>query len=493
MAYVIDTGTPARSGAAGRANWLLAVPVAASLLLAAPVATQGFWLDEAATAAAISRTPAQLWEMLADVDATMSVYYLFMHFWSVVFGASELALRAPSILAMAAAVGLTGLLGRRIRGLPVGLTAATLLAISPIAVKYSVEARPYALATFFVVAAGLVAHHGAKRPATNSVMAGWAVLAAVGVGFHFLAILAVAAQVLWLSGRRTRWAWALLPVAVALAVAAGVLSQPSYQGWIAQLGVTDFPRAFLAMAGAAGVILFGIGAVVLLVRRQRLPETRTDITVIVGWALAPAVVLAIASLLYQPMFLTRYLIMSMPAIALAVALVAVAAYRSLAGYAWLRMATGIVAVGCLLATAASYVVLPPNEGEDPRAAVAYISANSEPGDVIVYSPSWDELAPDWYFAQEGHTTPRDLTVLPGSTAITNNSLWPAQITVEQAIAELPSVDRVWVLQTDGGDAAVWEPTPNVGGPVAAYVEANWSQVEHGDFGRIRVSLWQKSA
>ncbi|MGV1080845.1 MAG: glycosyltransferase family 39 protein [Candidatus Nanopelagicales bacterium] len=489
---MITTAAPAPSVASGRSNRLLGAPVVVSLLLAATVVTQGFWLDEAATASAISRSPTQLWEMLTNVDATMSVYYTFMHFWSVVLGSSEIALRAPSVLAMAAAVGLTGLLGGRIRGLPVGLTAATLLAISPIAVKYSVEARPYALATFFVVAAGFVAHHGAKRPATTSAMAGWAVLAAVGVGFHFLAILAVAAQVLWLSERRTRWVWALLPVAVAMAVAAGIMSQPSYQGWIPQLGLVDVPRAFLAMAGAAGVILFGIGALVLLVRRQRLPEDRTDVTVIAGWALAPAVVLAIASLVYQPMFLTRYLIMSMPAIALAVALVAVAAYRSLADYDWLRLATGIVAAVCFLATAASYVVLPPNESEDPRAAVNYISANAEPGDVIVYSPSWGELAPAWYFAREGQSTPRDLTTRPGSTAITNNSLWPAQITVDQAIAGLTTVDRLWVLQADGGDAAVWEPTPNVGGPVAAYVEANWSQVEHRDFGRIKATLWQKS-
>lgn len=492
MAHVISTGTSAPSVGASRANWVLAAPVAVSLLLAARVVTQSFWVDEAATASAISRSPAQLWEMLANVDATMSVYYMFMHFWSVVFGTSELALRTPSVLAMAAAAGLTGLLGRRIRGLPVGMTAATVLAISPIAVKYSVEARPYALATFFVVAAGFVAHHGAKRPATTSAMAGWAILAAVAVGFHFLAILAVAVQVLWLSERRTRWLWALLPLAVSLTVAAGIMSQPSYQGWIPQLGVVDLPRAFLAMAGAAGVILFGIGAVVLLVRRQRLPETRTDITVIVGWALAPAVVLAIASLVYKPMFLTRYLIMSMPAIALAVALVAVAAYKSLAHCDWLRLATGVVAVGCLLATAASYAVLPPDEGEDPRAAATYISANAEPGDAIVYSPSWGEIAPAWYFAQEGQSTPRDLTTQPGSTGVANSSLWPAQITVDQATAELTSVNRLWVVQAAGGGAGVWEPIPNVGGPVAAYVEANWSQVEHREFGRIRVSLWQKS-
>ncbi|MGB2970469.1 MAG: hypothetical protein WBB77_11100, partial [Candidatus Nanopelagicales bacterium] len=137
---MISTGTSAPSVGASRANWVLAAPVAVSLLLAARVVTQSFWVDEAATASAISRSPAQLWEMLANVDATMSVYYMFMHFWSVVFGTSELALRTPSVLAMAAAAGLTGLLGRRIRGLPVGMTAATVLAISPIAVKYSVEA-----------------------------------------------------------------------------------------------------------------------------------------------------------------------------------------------------------------------------------------------------------------------------------------------------------------------------------------------------------------
>jgi mannosyltransferase len=49
-----------------------------------------FWYDEAATiSASYSRSLAQLWAMLGNVDAVHGLYYLFMHGWFEVFPPTE--------------------------------------------------------------------------------------------------------------------------------------------------------------------------------------------------------------------------------------------------------------------------------------------------------------------------------------------------------------------------------------------------------------------
>src|SRR5919202_2011119 len=58
----------------------------------------GLGWDEAATVDVAPRSVAQILATMHNIDAVFGPYYLFMHFWTGVFGTSELALRAPSIL-----------------------------------------------------------------------------------------------------------------------------------------------------------------------------------------------------------------------------------------------------------------------------------------------------------------------------------------------------------------------------------------------------------
>src|SRR4051812_3006314 len=60
--------------------------------------------DEIATADAARRSVPQIWHLAHHIDGVFAPYYLLMHLWTAVVGDSVLALRLPSILAMAAAV-----------------------------------------------------------------------------------------------------------------------------------------------------------------------------------------------------------------------------------------------------------------------------------------------------------------------------------------------------------------------------------------------------
>ena len=61
--------------------------------------------DEVATRWAASLSLGQLAHLLRNIDAVHGAYYLLMHFWMMLIGGSPTALRVPSVIAMAAAVG----------------------------------------------------------------------------------------------------------------------------------------------------------------------------------------------------------------------------------------------------------------------------------------------------------------------------------------------------------------------------------------------------
>jgi len=112
--------------------------------------------DEVATADVAHRTAAQIGRLLPHIDGVFGPYYLFMHVWTAVVGASVLSLRLPTILAMAGAAALTGELGRRLFGVPAGVLAGLLLCLVPNMSRYAAEARPYAMVCFFSVLALLI-------------------------------------------------------------------------------------------------------------------------------------------------------------------------------------------------------------------------------------------------------------------------------------------------------------------------------------------------
>ncbi len=93
------------------------------------------------------------------MDIVLAPYYVFMRGWILVFGDSVVALRVPSLIAMACAAGLTGVLGARLFERWIGVTAGCLFAVVPSVSRYAEEARPYAFAMCFAVVSVLAVVH----------------------------------------------------------------------------------------------------------------------------------------------------------------------------------------------------------------------------------------------------------------------------------------------------------------------------------------------
>ena len=85
--------------------------------------------DENATWTASQRTPGQIVDLARHFDGVISPYYMFMHFWTAVFGDSIAVMRLPSLIAVVAGVGLVGELGRRLFGGGIGLVAGLIVVV----------------------------------------------------------------------------------------------------------------------------------------------------------------------------------------------------------------------------------------------------------------------------------------------------------------------------------------------------------------------------
>ena len=104
---------PVRRPAAKRRSFDPVVVAAVAVgISAAGAARPSLWFDEAATISASTRSAAQLWRMVGNIDAVHGLYYLLMHGWYAVFPATEFASRLSSALAVglaaAAATGADG-------------------------------------------------------------------------------------------------------------------------------------------------------------------------------------------------------------------------------------------------------------------------------------------------------------------------------------------------------------------------------------------------
>ena len=100
--------------------------------------------DEANSVIMARQGPGELLARL-KLDSNPPLYYLILHAWMGAFGASETAVRGLSIVGSVALVASVFLIGRRLFGTETAAIAALLLAVSPIQVFYSQQARMYTL------------------------------------------------------------------------------------------------------------------------------------------------------------------------------------------------------------------------------------------------------------------------------------------------------------------------------------------------------------
>ncbi|MBN1873846.1 MAG: glycosyltransferase family 39 protein [Anaerolineae bacterium] len=108
---------------------------------------QSFWNDEGNTARLVERPVALILDGAAG-DIHPPGYYLLLHNWRALVGESEFALRSFSVLCGILTVAFTAAIGYRAGGWGTALGSSLWVALHPLSIYYSQEARMYALLGF---------------------------------------------------------------------------------------------------------------------------------------------------------------------------------------------------------------------------------------------------------------------------------------------------------------------------------------------------------
>ncbi len=202
---------------------------------------QSYRYDEAVTVGRVLRP--SLFDTLSAVphsESTPPLYYLVAWFWSRPFGTGEVWMRSLSALAGTASIVAVYLsavalpLPRR-----AGLIAAAMVAVSPVLIWFSQDARAYAL-VFLLTALSFLFFARARRSGSRRDLAWWAALSALALATHYFAgfVVAPEAALLLLGSRRRRdVALAVGAIAAAAALLAPIALQQAgnaHAGWIAE-------------------------------------------------------------------------------------------------------------------------------------------------------------------------------------------------------------------------------------------------------------------
>ncbi|HEX8958548.1 MAG TPA: glycosyltransferase family 39 protein, partial [Solirubrobacterales bacterium] len=256
-------GGPARRGDA--VLWTLAGLTALGVAIRfAGLGVQSYHHDEVVTAARV--IPGSFVHMLHEVRTSESnppLYYVLAWGWAKLFGTGEVGLRSLSALVGAATVPIAYPIGRELASRRAGLVGAAILAVSPMLIWYSQEARSYALVVFFG-ALSLLFFVRSLRTRRGSDLALWSVASALAFCSHYFAAFQIAIEAVWLLvALRDRRKAVLAAVggvaAVGLALLPLIAAQvnPHHISWIGHslLSSRLFETAVGFLAGETGHVI----------------------------------------------------------------------------------------------------------------------------------------------------------------------------------------------------------------------------------------------
>ena len=337
-------GAPATRFPAVRtaALWLASLTAAGVTLRFATLGLQSYHHDEVITAARV--LPGSFGHMMREVrvsESTPPLYYVLAWGWGKLFGLGEVQLRSLSALVGSATIPIAYLIGRELADRRAGLIATALIAVNPMLIWYSQEARAYALLVFFCALSLLfflrLLHGGRRRDLVL-----WSLSSSLALASHYFAVFPVAIESVWLlgslsgRGRRELLAGLGLVAVVGAALMPLMLHQASlsHTDWIA--------RDPLLGRLWDSAISFQIGETGDLIGEHMHP----------GWALLPG--LAIALLLGSLALRRRAARLASPALAVGLGAIALSLLAAAIGQDFVlgrNLLPALVPILCAVAVA----------------------------------------------------------------------------------------------------------------------------------------------
>lgn len=421
------------------------VPAMAALALGLwKTGTPSLWTDELVTIDVARRSLQQIWKLLGHVDAVHGLYYVLMHVVVETAGFTPAIVRLPSVLATAAAAAGVAVLGRQLAGARTGLLAGLIYACTPVVSQYALEARSYASVTALAVLATWALVYALRRGSARWFALYAAALILLGA-LHLFAILLVGAHLLTLllgghpAAVRRYWLVSVVAAGCALAPLAVVAAgQTGAVEWIAFPDGAHLWRSVVGITGSvAATVLVAVVCVHSFVR-ERAGEL---LRVALPWlAVPPAALLALSYV--EPVFVARYVLICLPALALLVAAGLSAGPRLVTVPAGLALLALTLAVQPTLRA-------PDNKWHDLTPIVAALRAEAVAGDGYLVTPGGTRALASAYPQVFGPMA--DLALLtPGAR---RGTLHGREVGQEELLRRVGGAARVWVVRRLNGDSA----------------------------------------
>ena len=374
-----------------------------------------FWLDEILHQNLTTDAAAQpWWRWIAGFSPEHGPLYYATQLAARAFASGETAARlAPALLGVATIV-LVWLAARAL-----GLSAATapvaalLVAVSPLHVYFSREARSYSLLMFLTAAAIVVLLR--RRSPALAIAVLIALLYASAVAAPVLAAAFLVCCILGLlsTGSERRWSWmvagaaticgALLPLIYASRPVADT-EWPGFPAMTTEFAATLMRTYSVSATGAdrAGraaiaLLIFAIVGAIALLKRNR-----DGGIVLVGMTLLPLGITlgALRALdhFYAARYVTAALIGFLLLSAVGIAFVAELAGRRVAG---LSLALGVAVAALIAAQCWDAARTEAFQKLDWRGIAKTLAQYARPGDAIITSDAWTEVSLRYYMRQTG--------------------------------------------------------------------------------------------
>jgi mannosyltransferase len=195
--------------ARSRVFWMVVgLTLLGAVLRFATLGAQAYHHDEIVTASRVLRVGfGHAMDAVGFSESAPPLYYALAWLWTQVVGTGPWGLRSLSAVAGVATIPVAYFVGRELRDRRTGLLAAALVAVNPMLLWYSQEARAYALLALFCALSLLFCvralQGGGKRDCVW-----WGVVSALALATHYFAVFPLIAEVYLLARRRGR---AILP------------------------------------------------------------------------------------------------------------------------------------------------------------------------------------------------------------------------------------------------------------------------------------------
>jgi hypothetical protein len=478
--------------------WLLLL-VVCGLALALRVYrldAQSLWYDEGISAHQVTRSFGEI-AVTAGQDTHPPLYYWLLKIWGQRFGQTEDGLRSLSVVFGVASVALTFAIGRRLFGLGAAFVAALIVACAPLAVYYSQEVRMYTQ----VLAFGLLASWAyLRRVNWLYALAGAATIYSHYLGFAFLAALNLHALLWWRRLDRRGWLFWLganaaivvlflpwLPTFVQQSTGRALNTSPrtlsaltidTFSGYGGGLTTGD-----LAVAGGVLLVVLAVIGVVFGLQQASL-RFGTSLALLL-WPVPLALVEVLG--VREGLFELRYLVVSMPGLALLVGL-GVAGLATLPGrlFARNREESGTLwpaaVASCISLLLVGSILIPASDGllrqyfdpslarDDYRGVVETIEQSAEANDAVVLAAPNQVEVFDFYYHGSLPVVP-----LPAQRPIDAND------TRQRLEALKADHDRVWLVSW-----AMNEADPH--SVIDSWLAQNGFEASHQWFGGVQLEL-----